>query len=184
MFNTELFNYPFQANVWGTASDWATVVATVVGLIYIIRTFRSQIEVQQSQVTLLQMETDRFVDEKKPHFEVENIEYTGEQVDSDNPNFAVLLKKNGQLDGLELKIAAHGFVIENNSPLKAYKEHERLSILYYKKTTETPTNNFHCFITFKDRYGNRYRQVISSWQNLKGQREYSISIPKMNEFNN
>ena len=30
MFNTELFNYPFQANVWGTASHWATDVDTVV----------------------------------------------------------------------------------------------------------------------------------------------------------
>lgn len=181
MFKTELFNFPFQANVWGTASDWITVLATIVGLIFIIKTFRSQIEVQKSQIKLLQIEVDRFVDEKKPHFELEEIDFTGEQVDPEDPNFAAHLKKAGQMDALDLKIAAAGFRIENLGPRDSYKEHEILGILYYKKAVETPTNNFHSFIMYKDRYGNHYRQVLSSWLNLQGQRECSISIPSMNE---
>lgn len=181
MSENELLNYPFNVNVWGTVSDWVTVIATVIGLIYIIRTFRSQIEVQQSQIALLQIETDRFVDEKKPHFELAKIDFTGEQVDVDKPNFITELKKAGQLDALELKIAAHGFEIENLSPSDIHKEHDILIILYYKKVAETPVRAFHSFITYKDRYGNHYRQVINSWRNYQGQREYSISIPRMNE---
>jgi|GEM_PF-4146365 len=181
MSKNEIFNYTFDVAVWGTVSDWVGVIATIIGLIYIVRTFRSQIEVQQSQIALLQIETDRFVDEKKPHFELTDLEFSGDQLNRDNPNFIANLRKVGQMDALELRIAAHGFDIENLSSLDAYKEHEILSILYYKKVAEKPIRTFHSFITFKDRYGNNYRQVINSWRNLEGKREYSISTPRMNE---
>lgn len=178
-------NFPSQADVWGTAADWMIVVTTILGLIYIIRTFRSQIEVQQGQIALLQIETDRFVDEKKPCFDLLEFNFSGEQIDPENPIVMVELRKTGQLDALELKVSAPRYKIENVGAMDLYREHERLTVLYYNQDEQTTAENFHSFITYTDRYGNRYRQVISSWVNLEGKRESGISIPRMNEsFNN
>jgi len=181
MFDTDIFKFPFQADVWGTAADWVIVVTTILGLIYIIRTFRSQIEVQQSQIALLQIETDRFVDEKKPCFELLEFEFSGEQLDPENPNIMVELRKTGQLDALELKISAPRYKIENMGNMDIYREHERVTLLYFNKDEQTTAENFHSFVTYGDRYGNRYRQVVSSWVDLEGKRKSDISIPRMNE---
>jgi hypothetical protein len=181
MLYSDLFKFPFQASVWGTAADWLIVATTILGLIYIIRTFRSQIEVQQSQIALLQIETDKFVEEKKPSFELIEFDFSGEQIDPENPNIMVELRKTGQLDALELKVSAPRYKIENVGAMDVYREHERLTLLYYNRDGQTTADHFHSFITFSDRYGNRYRQVISTWLNLKGERDSGISIPRMNE---
>jgi len=157
------------------------MVATVIGLIYIIRTFRSQIDVQRSQVAMLEIEIDRFVDEKKPVFKLMKFEYSGEQIDADKPNVVLMLQKTGQLDALELNISAHDCRIENVGQQVNFREHDILTLLYFQKEDSKKSRSFHSFITFKDRYGNHYRQVVNSWISVESGRFYSISEPRMNE---
>jgi len=156
---SDLFSFPFQASVWGTVAEWTTVIATAVGLFYIIKTFNSQVEVQQSQIALLQIETDKFVDEKKPSFVLSEFDFSRENIDSENPDIMVELRKIGQPDALDIKVSAPKYRIENVGEMNVYREHDNLMLLFYSVDGQSTTKSFHAFITSRDRYGNRYRQV-------------------------
>lgn len=63
---------PFEADVWGTVSEWVMVVVTLGTGIAIILTFLEQRKVTESQLKLQEIETDRYRKEIRPRFELKN----------------------------------------------------------------------------------------------------------------
>ena len=61
---------PFQAEVWGTVSDWFIVVITIITGIFIWRTLKSQITTQQFQGILTEIEKQRHRVEILPQFKL------------------------------------------------------------------------------------------------------------------
>lgn len=55
----QLYQFPFLASVWGTFSDWATVLVTSLTAIYIYRTLTSQKEVGKQQLITTRIALDQ-----------------------------------------------------------------------------------------------------------------------------
>jgi len=68
--SSDLFTYPFIADVWGTFSDWAMVIVTGLTLYFIVKTFRSQQHVQNLQLKMTLIENERYRFEIMPKFNV------------------------------------------------------------------------------------------------------------------
>lgn len=67
----ELWEYPFRAGVWGTASDVLMVLVTAATLGYLIKTLKSQRDVQRLQLKVTRIENERFIREQKLKFDVQ-----------------------------------------------------------------------------------------------------------------
>lgn len=61
---------PFEADVWGTVSDWMTVIVAGFTAFLIWRTFRSQLEVSRTQRDLLEIERLKFRNQFSVQLEV------------------------------------------------------------------------------------------------------------------
>ncbi len=82
MFLFDVNNFgPFNSDVWGSVSDWLMLGATVLTAIYLIRTFKSQEDVQRQQQTITNIEINRHRLEILPRFEVDLKNFS----DADNP---------------------------------------------------------------------------------------------------
>lgn len=68
---SDLFNLPFQAEVWGTASDWLMIVITIASLWYIRNTLKSQQEVQRQQTQITEIESKRARRDIRPKVDLE-----------------------------------------------------------------------------------------------------------------
>jgi hypothetical protein len=77
---TSINNFgPFQADVWGTVSDWMIFLATSCTGLFIYFTLRSQTKVQNLQQELLIIEKGRYRKQFEPEFIVEgNNEWTSQ----------------------------------------------------------------------------------------------------------
>jgi hypothetical protein len=62
----DLFKFPFHADVWGTASEWAMILVTSITAIFLYRTLKSQQVVQKAQIKLLEIEQLRLKEDYKP----------------------------------------------------------------------------------------------------------------------
>lgn len=62
------FSYPFNADVFGTVSDWAMVLVTAVTAHYLWKTLKSQTKVQEMQQGLFDIEEYKFFQSIKPDF--------------------------------------------------------------------------------------------------------------------
>lgn len=60
----------FNADVWGTVSDWMIIAVTVVTAVFLYRTFASQQEIQKMQQKLTDIEDFKFRNELLPSFEI------------------------------------------------------------------------------------------------------------------
>lgn len=76
MFNSDLFNFPFHAGVWGNAADWAMVCVTAFTLYYLRKTLKSQLRVQEAQLRITNIENDKYVKLNAPKFRFEVSNYT------------------------------------------------------------------------------------------------------------
>lgn len=61
---------PFNAEVWGTVSDWAMVAVTALTAYFLVKTFSSQQKVQMLQQTMTDIEKERYRVEYLPKFEI------------------------------------------------------------------------------------------------------------------
>ncbi|GGC47755.1 hypothetical protein GCM10011386_44880 [Parapedobacter defluvii] len=66
----DLFRFPFDAGVWGTASDWAMIFVTAITAVFIYRTFQAQIEVFRLQERITKYESFNYTEKIKPIFEL------------------------------------------------------------------------------------------------------------------
>jgi hypothetical protein len=61
---------PFNAEVWGTVSDWVIVILTFLTAVYLIRTFQGQKELFILQNNTNQLEHFKFKTTIRPHFHI------------------------------------------------------------------------------------------------------------------
>jgi len=61
---------PFEADVWGTVSDWALVIVTALTAIFIYRTFRAQLNVTEDQSELLKIERIKLREQFRTELEI------------------------------------------------------------------------------------------------------------------
>ncbi|WP_158795882.1 hypothetical protein [Pedobacter sp. L105] len=61
---------PFASDVWGTISDWAMVIVTTLTAYYLWKTLKSQLVVQESQVKVTRIESERYRRESLPLFKL------------------------------------------------------------------------------------------------------------------
>lgn len=183
LFNSDLFQFPFISDVWGTASDWVTTIAAIVTLYYIVRTFQSQLIVQKSQVELTKVEVDRFIYENKPIFKLFEFDFSGLLIDENSPNFVFHLQKKGQLDALGLKVfPSKDFYCEILAGGDNIKANEEITLMFFlKNRMRIDDLRFNAFILFKDRYGNNYRQVLNAFPTSDNVMDSTISELSIND---
>lgn len=58
----------FDPEVWGTVSDWAILLATLITARYLWKTLQSQIEIQKLQLKVTRIENDKYMKEHTPSF--------------------------------------------------------------------------------------------------------------------
>jgi hypothetical protein len=68
-----------DASVWGTVSDWVMIAVTTGTLYFILRTFRSQLKVQQLQQQYTNIENEKFRLEVVPSFDLKISQKTFER---------------------------------------------------------------------------------------------------------
>jgi len=65
---------PFNADTWGTVSDWFVALVTLVTAYYLYKTLKSQLKVQELGQQALEFERVRFTRETRPDFELTGID--------------------------------------------------------------------------------------------------------------
>ncbi len=65
---SDLFRFPFVAEVWGTASDWAMVIVTTLTLSALVSTLRSQLIIQRLQEKSTRINNELYRKQNKPAF--------------------------------------------------------------------------------------------------------------------
>lgn len=171
----DLFQFPFRSEVWGTAADWTMVVVTAVTLWYLVKTLRSQLQVQKLQQKSTAIQNSIYLKDFRPSLKL----------------LSCRIEPAGALDGVKYQqIVILLEVVNNNCIHLDYKFDDirskepfnpvgdKLWISYNKEfligkpvivaITNDPIENmlpleFWCFIeiSFEDHSNNRYRQSIS-----------------------
>lgn len=180
----ELFDYPFKVEIWGTVSDWVLTVATIITLVFLYKTLKSQTVVQKSQGELLQIEIDRFVKDNKPSFKLEEFYFEHLKKRASIANLIFTFRKKGQLDALDFAVFPDkNFQCEVTSDGPSIKEDSLISVYLYVNNDQLTINSFysHAFLIYKDRYQNSYRQVLNVFRDSDGKLYPSVSDPAMNE---
>jgi len=165
---------PFNAEVWGTVSDWVVVAVTTTTAFFIYRTFRSQISVQRNQQYITDIEGERFRIEYKPKLQLgvqevinktegasvkSNIRVFLSIVEKDcknlnietPPNTSTVESVSISKDGIGLSSSIDYVYAPNN-----YNLHFKVSSIAAIFPYEGGSLFF--FLHFEDIIGNRYRQ--------------------------
>ncbi len=66
--NRLLPNYPYAPNTWGNIADWFTVVITLLTVLFVGITLKSQLEVQKSQEKMQKLESKKYIESIRPLF--------------------------------------------------------------------------------------------------------------------
>ncbi|WP_185216178.1 hypothetical protein [Sphingobacterium mizutaii] len=135
----DLFRFPFNSNVWGTASDWVMVFVTIITAIYLIKTFREQ-------KTISKIEQKRFLYSIMPKF-ILNVKHNKKGAFNDH-EYTLKLTAN---PAFNVDICTHNFGKHCvNQPIwETY--HEEISDVWPGATIE-----------FEDAVGNKYMQEIKN----------------------
>lgn len=163
---------PFEAETWGSISDWFMVCVTAVTGFLIWRTLKSQLKMQLLQQTITEIERHRFRESIKPKFKLSikrtdlfevhetvriEAEFTIFAVDHVAFMVEVTIIKNGEFDfnpansypRLYNKITPGMNPILKGTIEKKHKEDDKKYLL-----------NFDVVIRYQDLYKNRYQQII------------------------
>lgn len=151
-FNINNFG-PFQPDVWGTVSDWAMVGVTFFTLRYLIKTLRSQLEVQTIQQDLAKIENYRYKISIQPYFELEVVPPYNEYL------FAKFTCKNAKANSVNIVVTE-----ENPDEIIENVSYDQIVPGLFAHVT-TPSFNLEknitlgYIITFQDIEGHSYTQT-------------------------
>lgn len=80
----EIINFvAFNADVWGTVSDWIIVIVTSSTAIYLVKTFKSQKTIEDLQQELNKYESIRITSEMQPLFSVQLTSHNNDTVEEE-----------------------------------------------------------------------------------------------------
>lgn len=144
---TDLFRFPFDSNVWGTASDWAMVTVTFFTAMYLVRTFREQKKSNDIQI-------EKHLDSILPKFSIEQISF-----DFDDDYWLNIKLVKNDVRNIRFEICDHN-IIHSVLDTPYFKEGEILSFNLNKKITSGYDSEGRpiLVIYFEDIEHNSYKQ--------------------------
>ena len=83
---------PFNADVWGSVSDWFVALVTLTTAYYLYKTLKSQLKVQELGQTALEFERIRVTRETRPEFKVNVSEVFIDQYEDGEPKINVAVQ--------------------------------------------------------------------------------------------
>jgi len=166
---------PFQADVWGTVSDWIMIGVTTGTAIFLYLTLKSQQKVQKLQQSITDIESYRFRESIKPEFDIQVksdiISSTGNSIKL-KAYYTLKTKKhaahnviisviddNDQFKPENFENPVHFDNVELNNHLLLYGEFETECL--YKNEKAIFFAGLKIFIDYSDIKGNKYEQRIS-----------------------
>jgi hypothetical protein len=159
---------PFDADVWGTFSDWIIAAATVGSIILLVKTLRSQTSVQILQLRVTRIENEKFRVENLPKFEIKisNVVYgdTTQERFELSVLFNIYLLKNSAVNAKIIATPSHGQItnsdaIQSRITLTEQSKQPFKIIIMVNKTTYTEIGlRILLNMTFCDMVGNKYSQ--------------------------
>ncbi|WP_153846287.1 hypothetical protein [Sphingobacterium paramultivorum] len=147
--STDLFKFPFDSNVWGTASDWCMVIVTLFTALYLVKTFREQkrandISYSQHRRTIM------------PKFKLEGKIFGEIRRDG----FLRVYVHDNELYDLNVTYFSSTFIHESVSFPRLMTPNTNL-VLHFDELNETHTGTrLCCSFTFCDNEGNKYIQNL------------------------
>lgn len=165
---------PFNAEVWGTVSDWSIAFITIITALLLYSTFKSQINVQKNQQRITDIESERFRIEYKPILQLTVDTITNKTLETHTQSYIHISLKIIENDCKDLNILVQNNVstVDNVSVSKNhtglafpidyiyqpdnYDLHFTISSLTQLFPHEGATLWF--FLEFDDVIGNSYRQ--------------------------
>lgn len=153
---------PFAADVWGTVSDWAMVVVTIVTAYFIWRTLNSQVAVQKAQSEMLKIEMNRRIAEIKPSFSFVSLEES--KFESDKL-FLKLNKNDVYVANVHLSFTIFSSNVSGASQKKSLSNAEvqsnDLRFTFVKGKINLNYNSLIILgLEFEDELGTQYTQMI------------------------
>ena len=154
---------PFDAQVWGTFSDWILIIVTGLTVIYLIRTFHSQQELKR-------IEIKRYIESIKPNIVISILEpdilpAKGNYV----AELSIIIKNtNGVARNAELVIHSSHMsdwrfwidVVDEEIQFPIKKDLISTFLLNARVKREVSSAACTFFVEFEDEIGNLYRQFI------------------------
>lgn len=172
LFCSDLCQFPFLSDVWGTASDWVMIFVTAITAFFLYKTLRSQLVVQAMQQQLIDIEAYRHKQNIRPEF---RLRIKSIRENEENGHFKMTVFFEFKLNGnkannvkISYKDEKDGWYINPKEPF-AYdfilpNDSATLSAEYSGAITYDSANTPMFFIElffvvdFEDELGNKYRQ--------------------------
>jgi len=166
----DLFRFPFEADVWGTASDWVMIFVTAITAFYLYQSLKSQREIQLMQQKVTKIEEYDYLMKIKPDFKISIDRCTIKPKNLNGPQvvngLAILETENHT--AINVKILIRTYI---NNELRTERDE---SFDYREPQYETAlkidefeikrdgSDNFHITynITYQDVDGNHYKKRI------------------------
>jgi len=179
--------YYFEAQVWGTVSDWVMIAVTLATAVLLLLTLKSQKEVQRTQNELFRIESIRFKESIKPKL---NFSVCAHQPKTDNKEKRILsLEINNETTGTALKISRLLETHTNNAQLSgtdgldSKRNHltkDDKPILFHFGINSASVQYILFTIRYEDVAENRYKQrVLCVYDEDYGTKIYP-SLPEYN----
>jgi hypothetical protein len=164
---------PFQAEIWGTVSDWLIVIVTGATGILLLLTFRSQLKVQYAQQKITDIEIFKHIQNVVPKFDLlkplKSERIVGDNLRIDVIQFVLQLNKNIAKDvSVEVDYIDQSGWVDPILLMKAdflnSEGHIRINGSYKGLANKTIEGNAVYWIDvdfnliFKDIYNNEYSQ--------------------------
>lgn len=163
---TDIFKYPFIADVWGTVSDWVMIAVTGLTAYFLYKTLRSQTKIQKMQQKITDIEDFKFKSSLMPKFVVKgNTPHypsnTNEAIKADywlelsNENQAKNIKISGVLSDATQ-------VVEKEWRESSLSVKDRLHIAHHFKTDNVAVCSFFYKLNvyYEDIAGHGYHQYL------------------------
>jgi len=163
----DLSIFRFQADVWGTVSDWAAVTVYAITGYLIYKTLKSQKEVQQTQNKLLRIEQLRLRENFKPNLKYSRVELGGKLGDETKVMVSIAVRNVSENPALNFNIVHEDtrggtFVIAKpmRRTLKLDEEYEVLNFVIDKKDDKNLDCRIYFSVEYEDVAGTKYTQTV------------------------
>jgi hypothetical protein len=179
-------DYSFDADIWGTVSDWVMIFVTFATAILLLLTLKSQKEVQQTQNELFRIESIRFRESIKPILKFSVHKYQPKTDNKDKRIFT--LEVNNETNATALHITRHVETNENTKQLfgpeglDGKRDHltkgDKPILLHFSIDSETSTYILFT-IKYKDVAETKYKQRVLCLYDEDYETEIHPSLPEI-----
>lgn len=166
--SNDLFRFPFDAGVWGNASDWVMVFGTIISLLLILRSINFQNEANEWQKKTVNIESFKHIESIKPFLNLDGNSIKYPNSESGNIlTFYYIDVQNNKLLNFNLTAIFRSNISEKEENIQKEEVHPGERIPF---SCEIPLNTFgykeygftcDVIITYEDADYNKYRHTFN-----------------------